>query len=308
MKFPLVGNSKIALAVENILNEHRIPHAILIDGDCGTGRHTLAHFLSKAMVCSGNNIPCDDCHNCHLVNTHNHPDITVISPEDGKKNIAVAQIRALKANAYIRPHQANSKVFIIDYADTMNEQSQNALLKVLEEPPQSTAFILISESKVSLLDTVISRCITLSLNVPAFNEAEAYISDKTDFDGNDIADALNNSANNIGNALRLLTGTADSKTTVAAKEFLLFALSGDQWGMLNTVYQFEKSRIEADRFFKDLKLTVSGEIKKNTKSVRAPSLLKFYNKIAELEETLITNINLTLLFADLVSAAKKCIL
>ncbi|MBQ6847557.1 MAG: DNA polymerase III subunit delta' [Clostridia bacterium] len=307
MKFPLVGNVKLALAVENVLKERRLPHAILIDGDCGTGRHTLAHFLCKATVCSGESIPCDNCHNCHLAETHNHPDITVVAPEEGKKNIAVGQIRDLKANAYIKPHQADSKVFIIDFADTMNEQSQNALLKVLEEPPANTVFILIAESKASLLDTVISRCVAFSLNVPTLDEAADYLSDTTKFDLEEIENALKSTRNNIGKALMLLNGVAYSKTSLAVKEFLMSALSGDQWGMLNSTYPFEKNRIEADRFLKDLKLVVAAEIKKNTNSVLAPSLLKFYNKVTELEGTLITNINLTLLFADLTAAAKKCI-
>lgn len=86
-----------------------------------------------------------------------HPDIYIAAPEDGKKNITVAQIRSLRNEAYVKPHIANGRAFIIDMADTMNEQSQNALLKVLEEPPGNTLFLLIAQSKAALLDTVISR-------------------------------------------------------------------------------------------------------------------------------------------------------
>lgn len=305
MSFPLAGNSKICISIENALKEHHLPHAILIDGDVGTGRHTLATYLSYAIVCSGDNVPCFNCHNCHLAKDSNHPDIAVIVPEEGKKSISVKQIRQLKANAYIKPHTANSKVFIIDYADTLNEESQNALLKVLEEPPQNTFFILIAESKASLLTTVISRCVTFSLNVPTSDEALDYISSTTDYHTEDVINVLKDTRNNIGKALEILKGNSDAKTSHLAKEFLQLALRGDQWGMLNILIPFEKNRIETSNFFKDLKVFVVEEIKKNPKSVRASSLSKFYDKLLFLEKSLVTNINLPLLFADLVAVAKK---
>lgn len=307
MMFPLAGNVKIRLAVENALKEHRIPHAILIDGDSGTGRHTLARFLTNAVVCSGDEIPCGSCNNCRAAGSDNHPDISVIAPEDGKKNIAVAQIRQLKTDAYIKPHMAHSKVFIIDYADTLNEQSQNALLKVLEEPPGNTVFILIAESKASLLDTIISRCVILTLNSPSENEAVEYIRSNYEYDETAIEEALVSTHNNIGKALMLLKGESDTKTAVAAKEFVKCMLSGNEWGMLEVLTPFEKNRVEAGRLFKDLKLCTAEEIKKNPKSVKAVSLTKFYKEIQILEESLITNINLSLLFSDLTSRAKESI-
>ncbi len=305
MSFPLAGNSKICISIENALKERHLPHAILIDGDVGTGRHTLAAYLSTAVVCDGDKIPCFNCHNCHLANDSNHPDITVLIPEEGKKSISVKQIRQLKTNAYIKPHTANAKVFIIDYADTLNEESQNALLKVLEEPPQSTFFILIAESKASLLTTVISRCVAFSLNVPTSEEALDYISSNTSYQNDDIINALKDTRNNIGKALEILKGNSDAKTSHLAKEFLQSALRGDQWGMLNILIPFEKNRIETANLFRDLKIYVVEEIKKNPKSLMASSLSKFYDKLLLLEKSLVTNINLPLLFADLVAAAKK---
>lgn len=307
MTFPLIGNSKIRPSVENALKEHRIPHAILIDGDTGTGKHTLANFLACAMVCGDDNIPCGKCNNCHMAQTRNHPDIKFLTPEKDKKNFAVDQIRELKNDAYIKPHQAKNKVFIIDPAQSLTPQCQNALLKVLEEPPENTLFILIAESKASLLDTIISRCVVLSLNVPSFNEACEYLEKNSQFDKSDTQTALQNSRNNIGRALMFLNGNATPKVGEASKEFLKFALSGDQWGMLTCLTPFENSRIEADRLIKDLKILVANKIKKNPSSVRAPSLLKFYNKLPSFEESLVTNVTLSLLFADLTATAKEYI-
>ena len=109
----IVGNDKLAVTIENFIKAKRIPHAILIEGEYGTGKHTLASFLTKAILCESENAPCLSCKHCHLADISSHPDITVISPEDGKKNIAVSQIRELRNETVIKPHSALKRVFII---------------------------------------------------------------------------------------------------------------------------------------------------------------------------------------------------
>ena len=305
MSFPLCGNTKIKLATENAIKENRLPHAILIEGDKGTGRHTLAFYLASATVCGGENPPCGACRECAM--GQNHPDITVVKPEEGKKNIAVSQIRNLKADAYIKPHQAKRRVFIIDFADTLNEQSQNAILKVLEEPPQTASFILIAESKASLIETVLSRCVILSLTAPQTDVAAEYIKGCTDYSAHDILSALKTAENNIGTALGILSGASASKTKSAAEEFLKSFLKSDSFGMLTSVAEIEKSRIDADMFLKDLKILSAKELRENKESYKAAYLLRLYELVRELQESLVTNINLTLLFCTLTSRAEAII-
>ncbi len=305
MKFPLVGNEKIRLAVENSVRENRIPHAIIIEGDCGTGRHTLCEFIAKSAVCTEDVRPCGVCKNCHLADIGSHPDVSVILPEDGKKNISVAQIRALKNETFVKPHMAKRRVFVIDFADTMNDQSQNALLKVLEEPPGNIIFILIAESKASLLETIISRCVILSLNTPPIEDGLEYLKSREKYSESEILSALEETVCNIGKALKLLSGEGDTKTSAAAKEFIQCMLRQDEWGCLRTVAPFEKKRIEADRFFKDLKYYTAIELKRNIKNNNAKKLSVFYSRIAEYERSLVTNVNLGLLFSALTADAAK---
>ena len=305
MSFPLVGNYKIKLALTSALKENRLPHAILIEGDVGTGRHTLADFIAKAAVCGGKNPPCNECNHCHLADSGNHPDVTVTAPEDGKKNIAVAQIRQLRNETFVKPHIARQRVFIIDCADTMNAQSQNALLKVLEEPPSTALFILLAQTKAALLETVISRCILLTLSAPEKSVALEHIKANHLYPDNEISSALDSSQNNIGKALLLLAGGLTTKTEAAAKEFLQFMLRDDMWGMLTTTVAFEKSRIEADHFFKDLKTETANMLKGSHKSFRAKELCEFYTALCELEKSLTTNINLGLLFSLLATRASE---
>ncbi|MBE6776838.1 MAG: DNA polymerase III subunit delta' [Ruminococcaceae bacterium] len=303
----IVGNNKLTLTVQNFIKEKRIPHAILIEGDYGTGKHTLAKFISKAIVCSGADCPCDGCNNCHLADIKSHPDITEIAPLDGKKSITVDQIRSLREETVIKPHQAEKRVFVIDGADTMNPQSQNALLKVLEEPPKTVMFILIAESKTVLLDTIISRCVTLSLTTPEFSVALDYIKSKTDFSEELIKEALELQKNNIGRALNTLNGVSSSSTEESAEKFLESAINGDRFNMLKITAAYSKNRILADSFIKDLKYLITRKIRNSPNSALAKTLYSVYGILAEFEESLTTNINLNLMFCNLTSKTTELI-
>lgn len=270
MMFPQIGNEKTTETVKNFIKEGRIPHAILIVGDNAAKAKQLADFLAQAIVCGKSEAPCGMCDNCRAAESNNHPDITVTAPEDNKKSIAVDQVRELRKEAFIRPHKADKRVFIIDKADTMNASSQNALLKVLEEPPETVMFVLIAENKAAFLDTVISRCVVL--NVTA---------------GDDARD--------------------DEKAFAAAEEFLNYLMDNDQYNMLITTHAFTKKRIDSDRFIKALKTVVSNRIKSDPESHFAKPLLAFYNEIFEYEQQLLTNINLNLFFSNVVCSAIQII-
>lgn len=145
--------------------------------------------LAAAMLCTGSGErPCGVCRNCAKVRKGVHPDVITVSrlPDDkGKprREIYVDQIREISAAAAILPNEAEKKVYIIRDAGTMNSGAQNALLKLLEEPPSFVSFILIADSAGLLLETVRSRCVTIGLNAgdnapsaEARERAEKYLS------------------------------------------------------------------------------------------------------------------------------------
>ncbi len=298
----IVGNDKLTVTVENFIKAKRIPHAILIEGEYGTGKHTLTNYLTKAILCESENAPCFSCKHCHLADNSSHPDITVIAPEDGKKNISVSQIRELRNETVVKPHSALKRVFVIDCADTMNQSAQNALLKVLEEPPKTVMFILIVENKSSLLDTIISRCVALSLTVPEFSVAYDYIKTTTDFETELIEKALEEEKNNIGRALDSLNGISSEGTVADAEIFLNSAINCDRYTMLKIALNYQKSRIEADSFIKDLKFLIAKKIRFSPGSVLSKPLLGIYEELGVFQSSLITNINLNLLFSNLTSS------
>ena len=304
MSFPLVGNDRLKSSVEAFIKADRIPHALIIEGEHGTGKHTLADFITKAAVCTHDNPPCGECDSCHLAFVGSHPDIVFTAPDNGRKNISVDQIRALRQQAFVKAHIADKRVFIIDRADTMNDQAQNALLKVLEEPPAGVIFILIASSRTALLQTIVSRCVTLTPAIPETAVSIKYISAKRDVAHDIIEKALKDASGRIGRAFELLDKSDSDKAVTAATEFLKLLTDGNEWQMLQLLAPFEKDRASTDSLFSALKDETVAQLKKcRTTSVRAKVLSKFYEQLCSYEQLLKTNINLSLLFSAMVCRA-----
>lgn len=144
---------------ENLINTVRgktHSHAYIFEGERGIGTMETARLFAAAMVCTGNSPPCGICTACTMAKAKTHPDISFVVPADGKKNITVDVIRASSKDAYTKPYESKKKVYII--CEEMNEQAQNAFLKILEEPPEYAVFIILSENNETLLDTIRSRC------------------------------------------------------------------------------------------------------------------------------------------------------
>lgn len=307
MNFSFAGNERVITALQALIGEHRLPHAILIAGEKGTGRHTLANFTANAAVCSDDNAPCGRCRACEVFKSGNHPDVIRVMPLDNKKSISVSQARDIRNQAFVKSHMGGRKVFIIDSADTIPEQSQNTLLKILEEPPQNVCFILIAENSASLLETIISRCVLFELSVPSIEQAESYISKTTDYDMPDIKAAVASAKANIGSALEILSGNSGGPEIAAAQEFAdkLFE-NRSAYELLKTVYPIEKNRKECEAFIKQLKTIISKKITSQKNSEFAlKRLFKYYSVICDAEPALITNINLSLFLSSLVCALSQ---
>ena len=142
----------------------RLPHACVLEGGTSESRLALARTLAKALVCKdGAHRPCGKCDACKKAESGNHPDIRLIGPDPGRKSLSVDVIRDMRDDAYILPNEADKKVYIIDPADSMLDYAQNALLKILEEPPVYATFLMLCTSKASLLPTVLSRTAVFSM-------------------------------------------------------------------------------------------------------------------------------------------------
>lgn len=159
----LLGNQRLKAQLTEAARAGRLSHAYLISGPAGSGKATLSRLLAAAMECTGRDAPCLSCAACRKVLSGNHPDVvTVDEPE--KKQVPVERIRKARADAFVRPNEGRRKVFLIPRAQDLGPAAQNALLKILEEPPAYGAFLLCADDPEALLPTVRSRCVELRLS------------------------------------------------------------------------------------------------------------------------------------------------
>lgn len=228
-----VGNSPVKARLCSMIEEDRLPHAIIIEGPSGSGKKTLAMIIARVAACMGDKAPCGVCAAC---TAEDNPDITTVVPE--KAEIKVADIRTVRNDAYILPNQSKKRVFIIPEAQNMNAQAQNALLKVLEEPPDSAMFILTCEYTRQLLPTVVSRTAVFTLSAPSAEEVEQYIEKNYPQYGHDEVHAV--CTGTIGAALDMLSG---SRGYGAQAEEVAAMLFGGEIEMHKYMREFEKDRL-----------------------------------------------------------------
>ncbi len=301
MSFPLCSNERVKDSLSKLILSNRLPHAIIIEGEKGTGKRTISAYIAKAALCEAADRPCSVCRSCHLADVGTHPDIERVALEENKKMISVKQIDHIREIAYLTPHTASGKVIIIEDANTMNASSQNKLLKILEEPPANVIFILLCEASNQLLDTVVSRCTVFSLYPPDFSSALEVLISKG-IGSADAEDALITAKNNIGKALQILGNAKSALGARIASDFFGAIIEGNALEALKITAVLDKNRADADVFVKELKNILIQKVKSSGK-LKATRLeyTKMYDCLCKIEPLLVTNINLSLFFTSLTS-------
>lgn len=154
----ILGQGWAISLLRRTIQTDRIPHALLFTGPKGVGRFLTATTVAKALNCLGEvqGDCCDQCLSCTKIAKGVHPDVHLLAPEG--MSLKIDQVRGLNQEVTLRPYEGRRKVFILDQAETMTEQAQNALLKTLEEPPGRAVLVLIAPEVSALLPTLASRC------------------------------------------------------------------------------------------------------------------------------------------------------
>ena len=144
--------------MQPLLLKNRIPQALLFVGPRHANILQFTHRLIALLICEANHAPCGVCRACHLLIQGIHPDISYISQDAPGSAIKIEQIREIQQDIYQTPQRASRRFIVIDPVDKLNVSAANALLKILEEPPSHTLFILMAEQLGSMLPTILSRC------------------------------------------------------------------------------------------------------------------------------------------------------
>ncbi len=198
----VIGHEKNIEHLEKAIASNQISHAYIFNGEEGIGKLTTAKAFAKAVLCETKN-SCGVCQSCVQADSNNHPDIIYLTHE--KKGISVDDIRTQINNTIdIKPYSSDYKIYIINDAEKMNVQAQNALLKTIEEPPAYAILILVTNNKETFLETILSRCVVLNFGPVKNDQVEAYIHEHYRL-GNSREDlAISYSGGNIGKAIHVM--------------------------------------------------------------------------------------------------------
>lgn len=174
--------SDIKARVDSLFVSGRISHAVLVVGGSEGERNIAAEFIAKNTVCTEEGVlACGRCSSCRKAEGGIHPDIITVEKPKDKKFFQKDSLKAVVEGAYLTPNEAPVKVYIIKEMQFMTEECQNVLLKILEEPPSYTSFVLTSSNAESVIKTVLSRVTRLKLSGEA----------QTDFSGKAVSTVKN---------------------------------------------------------------------------------------------------------------------
>lgn len=175
----IIGQEQIKEHLQSALSTGKVSHAYIINGEKSSGKEFIAKVFAAALQCeTGGTDACGECHSCRQAMTDNQPDIIRVG-HDKPNTISVDDIREqINSDVAIKPYSSPYKIYIMNEAEKMTVQAQNALLKTLEEPPEYAVLMLLTANVNSLLPTIISRCVVLNMKPVADSQVRKFLMEK----------------------------------------------------------------------------------------------------------------------------------
>ena len=240
----ILGHEQIIAHLQNAIEEDKVSHAYIFNGPEASGKMMLAEAFAMALQCEGEGKrPCLECRSCRQAADHNQPDIIYVSHEK-PNTIGVDDIRTqINNDIDIKPYSSRYKVYIVDEAQKMNQQAQNALLKTIEEPPAYAIILLLTTNADSFLQTILSRCITLNLKAVKEDKIKEYLMKHyqiPDYQA-DICAAF--SQGNVGKAIQLASSEEFGELKASGLEDI------DLYEMTGAVKQIAEYKLSVNDYF-----------------------------------------------------------
>lgn len=202
----ILGHETIKANLQKAIKSNKISHAYIIEGEAGMGKKSLANAFALSLLCEKKGErPCMECHSCRQVLSGNHPDLIYVSHEK-PASIGVDDIRKqINDTIFIRPYSSHYKIYLIDEAEKMTAQAQNALLKTIEEPPRFAVIILLTINQEVFLPTILSRCVSLKLKPLKDSTVKEYLLENFDVKEQDADVCAAFARGNLGKAIHLVS-------------------------------------------------------------------------------------------------------
>lgn len=231
-------NEKAKSTLLDMVQKKRINHAVLLSGPRGVGKKTFARILAAAVLCE-EETPCFKCPSCHKALEGIHPDITEVTQYIKHRSFPIDEVRRIRREAYVSPNEGEKRIFILANVDSMGAEAQNALLKIIEEPPSHAMFIMTVQDVGALLPTVLSRVITIPISPVDDETCKAEV--KKILPDTDVETACAIAQGSIGKAMEILQNEKLKKAAETAIEIVKTAVKGDRYETLRVLTSVAQS-------------------------------------------------------------------
>lgn len=244
MEFPgFLGNAPVKEALSRAFEGGRFSHALLLQGEAGVGKRTLAMLLAQALVCRDKaHAPCGVCPSCVRAKAGSHPDIRVVEGSGATRSLSVEQVKEITLDAYRAPEEADVSVYVLLLGSRPLEPAQNKLLKLIEEPPAHSVFLLVCPSAERLLPTIRSRVQSFLLLPPSEEEAASYVAARKDVPLQRAQELAALCGGNIGRMLEELAGGEEAQAFAIAQAMAQGLLESGEHALLLAAAPLQKDR------------------------------------------------------------------
>lgn len=248
--FKIYANNNVLNTLTSMISSGRLSQAFLLFGQTGLGKKTIARYMAAKMLCEDeNNSPCGQCKSCRMIEHNSHPDVQWITINDNAKAFSVDNLRKLSVDAAIMPNEGVRKVYILADCDSMSPLAQNALLKLIEEPPEHAYFIFTATSKAVFLPTIISRVISFGVAEVSRNECRQALADNGITDENLINEALEAFGTNIGMCLSFINDDELKNAVSIAKTITDSIADLSEYNLLKELFRLDRNKLLAKEVF-----------------------------------------------------------
>lgn len=246
----IVGHEQIIEHLQNAIATDKVSHAYILNGPDKSGKMMLAKAFAQTLQCEkGGTEPCMECHSCKQAMSGNQPDIIFVRHEK-PNTISVDDIRTQVNNdIVVKPYSSKRKIYIVDEAEKMNPQAQNALLKTIEEPPAYATLLLLTTNADMFLATILSRCVRLNLKAVRDEKIKDFLMKKHQLPDYQADVCVAFAQGNVGKAIQLASSDSFNELKAAALQLLKRLDDIELYEMTEAVKQIAEYKLEINDYF-----------------------------------------------------------
>ena len=246
----ILGHEQIIEHFKNAITMDKVSHAYILNGPDLSGKRMLAEAFALPLQCEKKGTePCMECHSCKQAIGRNQPDIIYLQHEK-PNTISVDDIRTqINNDIVVKPYSSPYKIYIIDEAEKMNVQAQNALLKTIEEPPKYAIILLLTTNAETFLPTILSRCIRLDLKVVSDEKIKAYLMQKYEIPDYKADVCVAFAQGNVGKAVKLAESDDFNEIKNAAIQLIKRLDDIELYEMTAAIKQIGEYKLQINDYF-----------------------------------------------------------